>query len=71
MQESKLCDYGKEVKKKLVDIDKKQVWLIQQVKKETGLYFDDSYLGKILNGKVNNLKIKAAIEKILGVPANM
>lgn len=39
---AQLTAFGKDVKKKLVDIDKPQVWLIEQVKKSTGLYFDDS-----------------------------
>ena len=67
MGSAKFCQYGKQIKKRLVDIDKPQVWLIEQVHKDTGLYFDDSYLHKIMTGKNNNLKIKASIEKVLGM----
>lgn len=62
---AQLTAFGKDVKKKLVDIDKPQVWLIEQVKKSTGLYFDDSYLWKILAGQIATPKIIRAICEIL------
>lgn len=65
---AQLTAFGKDVKKKLVDIDKPQVWLIEQVKKNTGLYFDDSYLWKILAGQIATPKIVHAICKILDLP---
>lgn len=67
MSEVKICQYGKEIKKRLVDIDKTQEWLIGEVAKDTGLYFDSSYLYKVMAGKNNNPKIKASIEKVLGM----
>lgn len=62
---AQLTAFGKDVKKKLVDIDKPQVWLIEQVREKTGLYFDDSYLGKILSGRLSTPKIVRAIREIL------
>lgn len=62
---AQLTAFGKDVKKRLVDIDKPQVWLIEQVKEKTGLYFDDSYLGKILSGRLATPKIVQAIREIL------
>lgn len=62
---AQLTAFGKDVKKKLVDIDKPQVWLIEQVREKTGLYFDDSYLGKILSGRLSTPKIVQAIREIL------
>lgn len=59
------CEFGKTVKKKLVDIDKSQEWLIDQVKSKTGLFFDSSYLYKILTGQRNAPLIKQAINEIL------
>ncbi|MEA5134621.1 MAG: XRE family transcriptional regulator [Candidatus Fimivivens sp.] len=67
MGNAKFCQYGKDIKKRLVDIDKPQVWLIDQVHKDTGLYFDDSYLYKVMVGKNNNPKIKASIDKLLNM----
>lgn len=67
MPEVKICQYGKEIKKRLVDIDKTQEWLISKVSKDTGLYFDRSYLHKVMVGKSNNPKIKASIEKVLSM----
>lgn len=63
---AKLSDYGKKISKRLIDLDKTQVWLIEQVKQKTGLYFDDSYLYKIKTAQVATPKIISAIDEILG-----
>lgn len=64
---AKLCDFGKEIKKRLVDIDKNQEWLIARVRDDTGLYFDSSYLYKVLVGNIATPSILASICKILGI----
>lgn len=61
----KICTFGKEIKKRLVDIDENQEWLIQQVKADTGLFFDSGYLHKILTGKLATPSIVSSIQKIL------
>ena len=63
-----LTAFGKDVKKRLIDIDRNQLWLIEQVKERTGLYFDDSYLHKVLTGKLATPKIVQAIKEILDLP---
>ena len=63
-----LCKFGISIKKKLVDIDKNQEWLINQVHQQTGLYFDSSYMHKILTGKLTTPKIVQAICEILDLP---
>ena len=63
----KTTDYGKAIKHRLVDIDKTQGWLVEEVKKKTGLFFDSSYLQKILNGKSTAPRIVNAISEILGI----
>lgn len=60
--------FGKEIKKHLVDIDQTQDWLIGQVREETGLYFDSSYLYKIMIGRLSTPGIIAAIRKNLELP---
>ena len=60
-----LTNFGFDVKKKLIDIDKPQSWLIEEIKKETNLYVDSSVLNKVLTGRLNSKKIIAAINKIL------
>lgn len=60
--------FGKAVAKRLIDKDRKQVWLIAQVREKTGLYFDDSYLNKIMTGKLATPKILDAIREILDLP---
>jgi len=61
-------DFGKAIKIRLVELDKQQIWLIEQVKERTGLYFDDSYLHKIMTGSATPMKIITAIREILDIP---
>lgn len=60
-----LSDFGKSIKIRLIEIGKTQRWLIEEVKRVTGLYFDDGYLYKVLVGKCENPKIIEAIKQIL------
>ena len=60
-----LCNLGREIKKRLIDLNKTQEWLITEVKADTGLFFDSSYLYKILTGKLATPKIITSIKKIL------
>lgn len=62
---NKLTDLGKKIKCALVERDATQDWLISEVKARTGLYFDSSYLNKIMTGKIENAKILVAIDEIL------
>lgn len=62
-----MTEYGKKIKKRLIDMDKPQKWLIDEVQKETALFFDSSYLAKILNGSKNNAKIVEAINNIMEI----
>lgn len=59
--------FGKDIKKRLLDIDRNQAWLIQEVGERTGLYFDSSYMHKILTGKLATPKIVQAIKDILNL----
>lgn len=61
------CDFGKVVKKKLVDIDKSQEWLMEEVRERTGLFIDNGYLYKILTGQRSAPKIVDAICDVLGI----
>ena len=45
-----LTPFGKDIKRRLVDLDRNQTWLMEEVRKRTGLYFDSSYLYKITTG---------------------
>lgn len=62
-----LTEFGKKLKIALVEKNQTQDWLIENVKKETNLYFDSSYLHKIITGSNNNPNIIAAINKILNI----
>jgi hypothetical protein len=62
-----LCDFGKEIKMRLVDMGQSQKWLTEEVTKKTGLFFDGYYLHRILTGKSENQKIVNAIKEILGM----
>ena len=69
---SKCCgitEYGKQIKRKLIDLEQTQAWLIESVKTETGLYFDGSYLYKIMIGTQKSPAIISAINKVLNFDA--
>lgn len=67
MDNAGLSPFGKEVKKRLIDLDRPQFWLIEEVRKKTGLYFDRSYMYKIQTGQAKNPKIIGAIREILNI----
>ena len=71
---AKTTDFGKAVKIRLIEMEKTQEWLIEQVKERTGAFFDSSYLYRLLAGKTpgergNNGKPGKAevIREILGM----
>ena len=64
---AQLTAFGKDIGKRLIDLDRTQVWLIDQVRQRTGLYFDDSYLYKIKTGQLATPKIVQAIRDILDI----
>lgn len=61
-------DFGKAVKVRLIEMDKTQTWLAQAVSERTGLYFDTSYLSKVLTGSYSQDKFVEAIRDVLGLP---
>ena len=69
MSMAQFAVYGKEIKKRLIDLGRTQTWLIERVREKTGLYFDDSYLYKVPPGKLPTPPIVAAINEILNLPA--
>lgn len=60
-----LTEYGKSVKKRLIEMDKSQAWLIEQLKRKTGKFVDSSLLNKILTGKSNSSTIISAINELI------
>lgn len=60
-------DFRKKVKYRLIDLEKSQKWLEEQVREKTGLFVDSSYLTKIFNGDRNAPKVKSAICEILDI----
>lgn len=70
MNTEKISPFGKEIKKRLVDMERTQTWLIEQVKGLTGMYFDRSYLYKIMAGKIHTPVMIECIKKILDLPTD-
>ena len=60
-----LTPLGKAAKIRLIELSKPQKWLIEEVRKRTGLYFDDSYLHKIFTGTNSNPTMINAIKAVL------
>ena len=63
-----ITSFGKSIKIRLIEMEKTQDWLIEQVKNRTGLFFDSSYLWKIMNGVVATPGMVEAIREILDLP---
>lgn len=62
---AQVTDYGKSIKKRLIDIGQSQEWLISQIKDKTGLFCDGGYLYKVFTGQRSAPSIVAAINEIL------
>ena len=60
-----LTEFGKEIKKRMIDSRLSQKQLIEEVRGKTGLYFDRSYFYKIQTGQLKSPKIVQAIKEIL------
>lgn len=60
-----LTDFGKSVKKNLIDLGQSQEWLIEQIRAKTGMFCDSGYLYKIFSGQRNAPAIVKAINEIL------
>ena len=63
-----LCDFGKKIEIRLVEINRTNAWLIDQVANDTHRYFDRSYLHKVKTGELSTPKIVKSISKILNIP---
>ena len=64
---SNFSDFGLCVKTKLLQTNKTQKWLAEEVTNKTGLYVDGGYMYKILTGQRNAPKIVDAICEILNI----
>ena len=64
---SKISDFGLCVKTKLLEINRNQKWLAEEITKQTGLYVDSGYMYKILTSQRNAPKVVDAICKILDI----
>ena len=62
-----LCEFGKQIEIALIQMDKRNDWLIEQVKEDTGRYFDRSYLHKVKTGEIKTTGILQSIRKILNI----
>lgn len=64
---AEITEFGKDIKRRLIDLDKNQKWLIERVRERTGLYCDSSYIYKIMTGTLATPSIVCAIREILGI----
>lgn len=64
---SKFSDFGLCVKVKLLQKQKTQKWLAEEVTNKTGLYVDSGYMYKILTSQRTAPKIVDAICEILSI----
>ena len=64
---TKFSDFGLCIKTKLLQTNKTQKWLAEEVTNKTGLYVDGGYMYKILTGQRNAPKIVDAVCEILNI----
>lgn len=63
-----LSDYGKAVKIKLLEMGKKQDWLISEIRNRfPGVYVDGSNIYRILTGEIKSGRVVSAINEILQI----
>lgn len=62
------CEFGQEIEIALIKINQSNAWLIDAVTKDSGLYFDRSYLHKVKTGEVHTPSIISSICRILSLP---
>lgn len=62
-------EYGKTIKKKLVDLGRTNTWLCEEVAAKTSSFFDSAYLSRICRGERTPILERgvAAINEILGI----
>ena len=65
---AKLTPFGKAIKRRLIDVDHSQAWLIEQVHGLTGLYFDGGYLYRVMTGQLKTPRIVQTICEVLDLP---
>ena len=70
MPKNKFSEYGKEIKKRLLDLDETQAWLIDRVNEVADITLTSSYLNRIMTGKVAKSSAVPIINKILGIESN-
>ena len=66
-REYKVCPYGAKLKMKLLELNRSQKWLEEEITKRTGLYCDSGTLGVIIRGESKREKLVNAINEILGI----
>jgi hypothetical protein len=62
---TKYTEFGRAVKKALVDRGMTGVWLVEQVRVRTGMYFDPPYLSRLIRGQKHSAVFEAAIREVL------
>lgn len=67
MSKRSLTEFGKEVKLELLIKNQSQKWLIEQCRKNTGMYVDSGLMNRLLTGQRNSPKLEAAIKAILEI----
>lgn len=60
-------EFDRAVRIRLIELGRNQNWLMDEIRKNTGLYMDSSYLSKIIQGKKSPPKVVEAIRDILEI----
>ena len=64
-------EYKKTVRKRLIDLEKDTTWLAAEVNARTNMHTDAPYISRVLSGKRNSVRVRTAINEILGIEASV
>lgn len=67
MRKNKLTEYGVAIKIRLIEMDRSQEWLINEVNKRGIIILDRSFLNRIMTGVVKTSAAVPIINEILGI----
>ena len=67
MLKNKFTEYGKSIKRRILELDRTQAWLIDEVNKRANITMTSSYLNRIMIGKVAKSSAIPIINEILGI----
>lgn len=68
MKKKELTEFGRKIEIGLISFNQTQEWLIEEVRKKSGMYVDRSIMHKIKTGQVKDSALNNYIRDVLEMP---